>query len=182
MAPEGRISPDYDPNPPGALDAAVLLLVSRSRELAFIRRATDGRAHSGQIAFPGGAREPGDQDLIMTALRETEEEIGVPATEVTVLGRLTPLYISVSNFVVHPVVGCIDHWPGFVCQESEVDEVYTLPISEFAAVRDERELKRGTTGSRAPCYRFPGVTVWGATAMITAEFLQIWTEAAAGPD
>jgi 8-oxo-dGTP pyrophosphatase MutT (NUDIX family) len=177
MAPFGRISGRYTATPAGASHAAVLLLVTARSELVFIRRAADGRAHSGEIAFPGGAREAVDADLAATAVRETEEEIGVPRAAVTVLGELTPLYIPVSNFSVHPFVGCADDVLRFVCQPSEVDEAILLPIPEFAAARDELEIRRRGFVYRAPCYRFGEVTIWGATAMITAEFLQVWREA-----
>jgi 8-oxo-dGTP pyrophosphatase MutT (NUDIX family) len=174
MAPAGRISDSYDPNPQGANQAAVLLIVAFRHELVFIRRATDGRAHSGQIAFPGGAREPGDADLAATALREAEEEIGVPRDAVRVLGALTPVYVGVSNYVVHPFVGWTDRLPLFTCQPTEVDEAIVLPIADFATARDELQMIRAGSPYRAPCYRFGPVTVWGATAMITAEFLAVW--------
>ena len=173
MAPADRISSAYDPNPPGANHAGVLLIVTARRELVFIRRAADGRAHSGQIAFPGGAREDYDADLRATALRETEEEIGVPRESVRVLGALTPLYVGVSNFVVHPFVGCVEDLPRFVCQPGEVEEAIALPVDEFAAARGELEMLRRGAIYRAPCYRFGEVAVWGATAMITAEFLTL---------
>ena len=178
MAPAGRISSAYDPNPPGANHAAVLLIVTARRELVFIRRAADGRAHSGQIAFPGGAREDHDADLTETALRETEEEIGVPRETVRLLGALTPLYIDVSNFVVHPYVGCVRELPRFLCQPGEVDEAITLPVDGFAAATGALEMTRRGRSYRAPCYRFGEVAVWGATAMITAEFLQVWADVA----
>lgn len=177
MAPTGRISSAYDPNPPGANHAAVLLIVTARHELVFIRRAADGRAHSGQIAFPGGAREDHDANLAETALRETEEEIGVPRASVRLLGALSPLYIGVSNYVVHPFVGCAADLPPFVCQPGEVDEAITLPVSGFAASCDKLEMIRRGRPYRAPCYRFGPVAVWGATAMIAAEFLQVWGEA-----
>lgn len=177
MAPSGRISSAYDPDPPGANHAAVLLIVTARHELVFIRRAADGRAHSGQIAFPGGAREDHDADLRATALRETEEEIGVPRESVRALGALSPLYIGVSNFVVHPFVGCVDELPRFVCQPGEVDEAIVLPVDGFAVAAGELEMTRRGRPYRAPCYRFGTVAVWGATAMIVAEFLQVWGEA-----
>lgn len=180
MAPAGRISSAYDPNPPGANHAAVLLLLTARHELVFIRRAADGRAHSGQIAFPGGAREDHDADLAETALRETEEEIGVSRASVRLLGALSPLYISVSNYVVHPFVGCVGEVPRFVCQPGEVDEAMALPVEGFDAACGELETTRRGRPYRAPCYRFGAVAVWGATAMITAEFLKVWREVGGG--
>ena len=177
MAPVGRITSDYDANPPGARAAGVLLLLTPALELVYIRRADDGGRHSGQIAFPGGIREDHDPDLVATALRETEEEIGLPRESVTVLGALTPLYIPVTNFRIQPVVGVVDAAPEFVCQPSEVAEVIRLPVAGFPASCGEFEYSRDGVVHHAPCYRFGPVEVWGATAMITAEFLAVWRDA-----
>lgn len=187
MAPAFRISEEYDPTPPAARQSAVLLLVTPARELIFIRRADDGRPHSGQIAFPGGMSEEHDPDLVATALRETEEEIGVPGRAVTVLGELTPLYIPVTNFTVWPFVGILEHPAEFICQEDEVDEVITLPVASFRRAITEMDWPYAGQTYQVPTYRFgppdyPGhsIDVWGATAMITAEFLQIWEEIDSG--
>jgi 8-oxo-dGTP pyrophosphatase MutT (NUDIX family) len=180
MAPAGRISGDYDPDPPGARVSAVLLLITPALELVYIRRAQDGGRHSGQIAFPGGAREDHDRDLVATALRETEEEIGVARGSVTVLGKLTPLYIPVTNFTIQPVVGILAEVPEFVCQPGEADEVILLPIAGFKTSLGDFAYTREGRVLQAPCYRFGEVEVWGATAMITAEFLAAWDEAVDG--
>ena len=176
MAPSGRIPADYDPHPPGALQAAVLVLVIGREQLVFIRRATDGRAHSGQIAFPGGSREPADASLAQTALREAEEEIGLRRDHVELLGSLTPLYIPVSNFTVHPWVGYVASPPSFVCQQTEVDETIAVPVAVLHAGRGETVVRRHGVSSRVPCYRRGVVEIWGATAMITAVFLAVWEE------
>ena len=180
MAPVGRIPPDYHPDPPAARASAVLIIVTAGQDIVFIRRAQDGRRHSGQIAFPGGMREVQDPDLSATALRETEEEIGVPRGSVRLVGALTPLYISVTNFSVQPYIGFVHDLPSFVCQPGEVDEVILLPVSGFASARTVMELNRGGRVSYAPTYRFNNVDVWGATAMITAEFLAVWDESFPG--
>lgn len=177
MAPINRLQPDYDPDPPGANHAAVLLIVTARHELVFIRRAADGRAHSGQIAFPGGARESADRDLAATALRETHEEIGVAPELVTLLGALSPLYIGVSNFTVYPFVGWADALPGFVPQRGEVDEVIVVPIERLPSSCGELDVPTRAQVRLVPCYRYGPVEVWGATAMMTAEFLAVWGDA-----
>lgn len=173
MAPAGRVDTSYDPEPPNARTAAVLIALTRADEILFIRRALDGSAHSGQIAFPGGEQELADSDLTATALREAHEEIGLQPERVQVLGRLSPLYIPVSNFVVYPIVGCVDHLPAFVCQPDEVDEVLLIPVDTLARSCDTVNVG-GAQPVTAPCYRVGSVSVWGATAMIAAEFLDVW--------
>lgn len=176
MAPSGRIGDYYDPHPATARDSAVLLLLTRNNEIVFIRRTQDGRTHGGQIAFPGGTREPNDATLADTATRETEEEIGVPPSDVTTLGLLTRLYIPVSNFSVQPFVGLLRAMPEFICQPGEVDEVLIFPVNEFARATDTFRHEPGSR-ARMPCYRFGEDIVWGATAMIVAEFLALWQQA-----
>jgi len=176
LAPTGRITADYDPNPPGARLSAVLLIILPDKKIVFIRRAANGRRHSGQIAFPGGLREDEDNDLISTALRETREEIGVIIPRQNVLGVLSPLYIPLSNTSVLPVVARIQRKPLFIPEVTEVEEVIILPIDGFDDAGDQMELTRDGQRIQAPCYRFGEVVVWGATAMITAEFLKIWSE------
>lgn len=176
MAPPGRVGDTYDPDPPGALASAVLLVVTGDERLVFIRRSLDGSPHSGQIAFPGGARERQDRNLAETALRETEEEIGLPQSLVVVLGRLSPVYITVSNFVVHPFVGFVESLPPLVPEPGEVAEILTAPIEAFANCRSTLSVARRGERYEAPCYRVSSVEVWGATAMITSEFLQVWRE------
>ncbi|MFW5688190.1 MAG: NUDIX hydrolase [Spirochaetota bacterium] len=173
MAPTGRISPDYDPDPPGAYHAAVLAVITSSHELVYIRRAEEAGPHSRQIAFPGGARERGDADLEATALRETYEEIGVSSDSLVVLGALTPIYIGVSNFTVHPFIA---YAPGplvFRCQRSEVEEAIPLPITRLAEAAATRQLERRGALDSVPCYAFDSLVIWGATAMITAELLDV---------
>lgn len=177
MAPVGRIPPDYESHPRGARDGAVLILLCPGPELVFIRRAEDGGHHSGQIAFPGGGREPEDKNPIGVALRETQEEIGVPAESIRVLGSLSRLYIPVSNYSVQPVVGCVDALPHFVPDPREVDEVIVLPLKGIDEARNIVSLRFSSRVLTTPAYQFDAVVIWGATAMMLAEFLKVWDEA-----
>src|SRR5690606_11994483 len=91
-----------------------------TRFVLILRRTYRG-VHSGQVGFPGGRYEIQDKDLLITALRETEEEVGVPKNKVTVLKQLTEMYIPPSNYIVHPFIGYTDIYPEFILQEDEVE-------------------------------------------------------------
>ncbi len=133
--------------------------------------------HSGQVSFPGGKHDKSDKSLEHTALREAEEEIGVPPSQMEILGALTDLYIPVSNFIVHPFVGLLKGEPQFSPQPGEVESILTPSISHFqqAANKEHRELVVGTGAmvKDVPCFLVEGRAVWGATAMIMSEFLEI---------
>ena len=138
--------------------------------------------HAGQVSLPGGAIDPGET-AEAAALREVEEEIGVPADQVRVLGRLSPLWIAVSNFVVQPIVGIVDGLPAFRLHPSEVTELLHAPLSD---VRDRRRLRWATRHRdgvrlRYPCFDVASHTVWGATAMILGEFACLFDDTH-GPD
>ena len=157
---------------------AVLILLFEEDGIiktCFIERTQYDGVHSGQIAFPGGKKEP-DETLEQTAVREAEEEIGVKGQDITVLGQLTELYIPPSNFLVHPFVGAINYKPAFFPQEAEVAEVVEIKIDDLADVRlrGEKEitLSNGST-VQTPYFDLHGKTVWGATAMIISEFLEV---------
>ncbi len=133
--------------------------------------------HGGQIGFPGGKQEEGDKSLEEVALREAEEEIGIVANDVQILGRLTELYIPVSNFVVHPFVGYINYLPKFRPQESEVQSIIEVPFSHFSTpeIVRTKDLKVGQniTLKRVPYFDIHGKVVWGATAMMLNELLEV---------
>ena len=130
--------------------------------------------HAGQISFPGGQRE-GDESLPETALREAEEEVDLPPASVQMLGRLTPLYIPPSNFCVHPFVGGIDTVPDLRSTDEEVEQVLQVPLARLLnpATRKTEMRRLGETDVEVPYYDAAGHTVWGATAMMLAEFLAV---------
>lgn len=184
MAPSTRLH-NYDPNPAGARRGGVLLMLYFEKtmlQIIFIRRAKDGGAHSGQIAFPGGKFEEPDKTIIETAKRETFEEIGVSANKVDILGRLTNLYIPVSNYIVHPVVGFTNNKPKFKLNKSEVSEIIISPIGFFLngenIEKGKIKLETPQTISdhrwiETPYYKLNGNILWGATAMIMSEFSEV---------
>jgi 8-oxo-dGTP pyrophosphatase MutT (NUDIX family) len=167
----GEAAPQ-DPVP----SAVLLALVMRSPDpgLIFIKRA-EGGPHGGQIAFPGGKREQADAFPVGTALREADEEIGLEPSSVQVLGLLTPLTIAASGFLVEPVVGLVSGAPEWKPNPDEVDGVFEVPLPELlrGENRSEREiLVRGARMS-VPCFIFGDLLVWGASAMMLAEFAEV---------
>ncbi len=146
--------------------------------IVFIERADDGKVHSGQIAFPGGKADPTDSSLLHTALRETEEEIGVKLTEVTPVGELTQLYIPPSNFMVNPFVGFTKGAPAYKISDGEVKRIVEIPLTHFFD-KDVLTTMTVTTSrgvAEVPCYSLLGVQIWGATSMILSEFLNLFSE------
>jgi 8-oxo-dGTP pyrophosphatase MutT (NUDIX family) len=143
-----------------------------------LRPEYDG-VHSGQVGFPGGKFEPPDETLVATALRESNEEIGVVAKDVEVLGKLTELYIPPSNFLVHPHVGKIDYRPAFFPDEKEVMKVIEVSLDELMneKIVGEKEIKL-SNGLRivSPYFGLQGHAVWGATAMILSELKVVLRE------
>ena len=171
----GKLIPSDNSEP--AKKSAVLILLypqNGSIFIPFIKRVTDGSPHSGQIAFPGGKFEPGDKDLKSTAIREAEEEIGIDSDKVEVLKELTALYIPVSNYLVSPFVGITDQKPEFVKSKNEVDTIFNVNIKELceAKVVYKKFTVRDTSIS-APFFILKDFEIWGATAMILSEFIDI---------
>ncbi len=130
--------------------------------------------HSAQVSFPGGAWEPNDGSLLETALRETREELGI-TQEIHVLGSLTPLHIPVSNFMVTPFAGWMDEHPLFQPDPTEVQYVIESSLHELSDpvnILSESWEQHGRT-IIAPYYRVGNEKIWGATAMMLCEFLQL---------
>ncbi|MBI5916634.1 MAG: CoA pyrophosphatase [Bacteroidetes bacterium] len=171
----------YGGAPNGARQAAVLLalfLKNGEEHLIFIERnANDRDQHGGQISFPGGKAEPTDSSMLDTALREAEEEVGILKKDVKILGGLTDLYIPVSNFQVHPFVGYLDRPPEFSLQAEEVNEVLEFPLSHFENPDHRRvtniRINSQLTLKNVPCFDLRGRVLWGATAMILSELMEI---------
>jgi 8-oxo-dGTP pyrophosphatase MutT (NUDIX family) len=140
-----------------------------------ILRPTYPGVHSGQIGLPGGGQEPVDRDLIDTALRETYEEVGVHKSQYTVLGQLTPLYVSASNYIVQPSVAWIDYRPEFHIDPYEVAELIEAPLRTLldpATRRVEPWTLRGRA-VEVPYFAVGEHFVWGATAMMLSELLAL---------
>lgn len=145
-------------------------------QLLLILRKTYKGVHSNQIGFPGGKVEPEDNDLEFTALRETNEEVGVLPESIEVLKQLTELYIPPSNFMVQPYLGLYAEPKPFKIQESEVEAVVEVLFSDF--MDDENLIYQNLTTSYAnnidvPAFKLNGYVVWGATAMMLSEIKEL---------
>jgi 8-oxo-dGTP pyrophosphatase MutT (NUDIX family) len=139
--------------------------------VVFTRRTESVEHHRGQISFPGGAAEPGDETLWHTALRETEEELGVGAGDALPLGRLSPL-VTVTGFYVEPFVAAIPQSYVFRPAEAEIAEVLEVPV---AALRKPDALeRRALPGREEPVlfYHYGRTVIWGATARMVEELLE----------
>ncbi len=142
---------------------------------ALIKRAVDMYIHSGQISLPGGRCEESDTSPAHTALREAEEEINVNPKRVHLLGSLTSIYIPASHFQVHPVVGYVNERPDFRPNPREVQEIIEVPLRDLFDPEKigSITITRNTTTFEAPCFNTQNHQVWGATAMILSEFLEV---------
>ncbi|HRO08548.1 MAG TPA: CoA pyrophosphatase [Saprospiraceae bacterium] len=175
------ITEERMPAPENHLIGCVLALLypkDRKTYLALIERTSfhSGDKHAGQISFPGGKLEESDYSYEDCALRETYEEIGVMPESVGILGNLTPLYVPVSNFLIHPFIGFTAEYPKFNLHDTEVKSLIELPIehilkSKYKGMADIEA--RGMTIKDVPYYDAAGKRIWGATAMIMSELEQI---------
>lgn len=141
-----------------------------------ILRKTYKGVHSAQVGFPGGKLEPQDNDIQETALRETEEEVGVCMNDIEVLKKLTQIYIPPSDFFVQPFLGITKSQPIFVAQEEEVEAIIEVPLTHFMddSVLISKTLSTSyATEIEVPAYELNGHVVWGATAMMLSEVREL---------
>ncbi len=171
--------------PPDARQAGVLALFypkDKEWHLVFIERdsSNPNDRHGGQISFPGGKYEVGDETPANTALREAQEEIGVDPAKIEILGALTNLYIPVSNFQANPFVGFTSETPNFVPQEREVRSILEVPFSLLQQPDIiqyiDLQLAQNMTLREVPHFNLFGKVVWGATAMMLSELLEVIQE------
>lgn len=175
LAPRYDISDQWVKNKAEAATraAVLLLLFLKNNAIYFIltRRAENVMSHGGQISLPGGVQHPGES-AEQTALRETAEELGLDLNECRIIGQLTPLHIPTSNFLVSTVVAFLPAQPHYEPEPAEVAEVIEVPIE---VVLNSAYLKQETRILNnqeliIPFYEYQGYRIWGATAMILAEF------------
>jgi 8-oxo-dGTP pyrophosphatase MutT (NUDIX family) len=169
--------PDVMKNKPVKSSVLVLLYPSNGElYTVLIKRNEYDGMHSNQVSLPGGKMDVTDRDEAHTALREAEEETGIIANDVTLLGQLTTFYVQPSNYIVYPFVGYINYTPEFKPEIKEVQFLIEAPVS---LLRDKSIVKKTDIKVRqgivleAPYYDISGHIVWGATAMMLSEFITI---------
>ncbi len=168
---------------PSARNASVLVgLFDQNNEthVAFIRRASTLRAHSGEIAFPGGAADVSDVSPIVTALREAQEEIGLDPSRVEVLGIMPPVFTVVSNFLITPVVAYLPVGPGKLqLQMSEVAEIILLPLQGLAnpAIYHTEQWMQDNVPHTVYFFDYASYRIWGATARMLNTLLELLRDA-----
>lgn len=180
MSPQPVDQRRFEPVLPESIrNSGVLILFYPDGQGSFfplIKRPEYPGFHSGQMAFPGGKMEQEDENIVQTALREAEEEVGIARHEVKVLGKLSDLYIPTSNFLVSPVVGFLERSPDFVPDLSEVSRIVKTDLRELLspAIRKQTVLEISANRTlHTPYFEIDGEVVWGATAMILSELIAV---------
>jgi len=178
MAPRPRRAWPASGAPEHVRDAAGLLLVfpgagGRAHVVLTVRAGTLER-HGGQVSLPGGVVEPGES-YANAALREAQEEIALDATLVRIAGALTPIDIPVSRFRLHPIVGLSDARPALTPADGEVARILDIAVDDLTATGCVVQTTRERDGQRieVPAFCVDGEDIWGATAMVLAEFLSL---------
>lgn len=185
MAPESRKTSvdeiEIEERKPRWAGVTGLFYPSEQQEamLVLILRNTYRGVHSNQVGFPGGKREDYDDTLADTALRETEEEIGVDRESIYLVKKMTKIYIPPSNFWVQPYMGYVNYTPRFVGEDAEVAAIIEVKVRDFLAeeshVQHQVALKTSTID--VPAYSLNKYNVWGATAMMLSEMKNLLLEA-----
>ena len=156
------------------IPASILLLLYPLGEEWFFfltKRSQNVEHHKGQISFPGGVVEKNESKM-NTAIRETNEEIGVDKDVIKIIGSLTPFYIPVSNFHISPYVGWTEEKPHTKVQDAEVNRVFSVSINDLVLEKNLKTKKDvfSNKSVKVPYFDLNGETIWGATSMILSEF------------
>ena len=159
-----------------AIPSAVLILLFKENNIYkyyLTQRSNNVGKHKGQISLPGGSQEK-NESLESTALRETEEEIGIDKDTIYIIGKLTKLYVPVSGFCIYPFVG----WTNNIARikpSDEVEKIFNVPLSDLLNKNNEKHKQKVLNNklTKVPYFNLRNNEVWGATAMILSEFKKI---------
>jgi len=179
----GLLKDAHEKDYPSARNASVLITLFNEKNetyISFIRRASTLRAHSGEIAFPGGAADVSDVSLIVTALREAQEEIGLAPSRAEVLGIMPPVFTVVSNFLITPVVAYLPEGPGTLqLQVSEVAQIIFLPLQGLAdpSIYHTEQWVRDDVAHTVYFFDYGSYRIWGATARMLSMLLELLRDA-----
>ncbi|MCE6989278.1 CoA pyrophosphatase [Dyadobacter sp. CY323] len=186
MQASSRLRLTFKPNARTRKSAILILFYPHKNEIYFpliLRPAYDG-VHSGQVAFPGGRYELTDKDLVQTALREAQEEIGLRLNDVKILGCLTELFIPASNFYVLPVIAAMPYRPDYYPDPREVEEIFEIKLEDISDsdIIGSSDIQVRGEQVHAPHYMVQGYKIWGATAMMISELLTVLNAPGAEPE
>ena len=153
--------------------AVLILLYLEDNEIHFFltKRSNELEHHKGQISLPGGTQEE-NEELTHTALRETQEEIGINKTSISIIGSMTPLFVPVTGFMIHPFIGYSSNKLEPTPDPSEVEAIFSVNISDLLNETNQTIEKRNIRGYdvEGPYFKLNNYEVWGATSMILSEF------------
>jgi len=182
MAPQNREEMlriwDYSKQNPKKAGVLILLYPKEAQTFFVLIHRGFGGVHSSQISFPGGKFEKTDNDLLQTAIRETEEEIGIEQEKIKIIKKISELYVPPSNFLISPFIGFLENEPKFVPQQDEVAEIIEVSLSDFLNINTTFDNVKASQNNyiNVPTYNIQGKIVWGATAMILSELKDIFEE------
>ncbi len=166
------------PPRPSSVMMILYPLNSKTHVPMIVRNEYKG-VHSGQVALPGGKYENDDEDIMFTAIRETNEEINVNISRHEVIGKLSHLFVPVSNFIIHPYIAWLDQKPNFVPDQTEVQSVLEVPLKYLANPKNITSRSIETASGfkiNAPGIPIENHFLWGATAMMMSEFFTLIQE------
>ncbi|TLX73462.1 CoA pyrophosphatase [Labilibacter sediminis] len=178
MSPSVRFTGKLKPNKTNTRESSVLIMLylkNGELHIPFIKRPQYKGAHSGQVSLPGGKSEDYDNSALDTALRETEEEIGINKDNIEILGCLTSIFIPNSNFNVSPFVGFFKGSPSFYPDNFEVESIIEAPLRQLVDPNTIEKFKKNINNHNieAPYFNIKNHQIWGATAMIISELKEI---------
>lgn len=178
MLPPGRRLKQLEHELSSVKQSSVLVLLFPDKDKIYTcltRRPSTMKYHPGQVSFPGGKVEKDDASAEMAALREAQEEVGIDPSQIEILGKLSDFYLEISRFSIQPFLAWTDNRPEFTVNTDEVEELILFPVSDFVENEIIQETELQTMTGILPIKYFPysGQVIWGATAMILAELMEI---------